>query len=63
MRGTSTDFEGMLQSAINNKQFGNAVVESFSEVKGLLWKSEEKRLLSPHLYLIVFFYVFKFFLV
>lgn len=55
MRGTSTDFEGMLQNAINNKQFGNAVVESFSEVKGLFWKSEEKRPLSAHICLFVFF--------
>lgn len=52
-RGTSTDFEGMLQNAINNKQFGNAVVESFSEVKGLFWKSMEKRPLSPHICLFV----------
>lgn len=54
MRGTSTDFEGMLQNAINNKQFGNAVVESFSEVKGLFWKSEEKHPLSAHICLFVF---------
>ena len=56
MRGTSTDFEGMLQNAINNKQFGNAVVESFSEVKGLFWKSEEKRPLSAHICLFVCFF-------
>ena len=55
MRGTSTDFEGMLQNAINNKQFGNAVVESFSEVKGLFWKSEEKRPLSPHILFVCLF--------
>lgn len=53
VRGTSTDFEGMLQNAINDKQFGNAVVESFSEVKGLFWKSMEKRPLSPHICLFV----------
>lgn len=55
MRGTFTDFEGMLQNAIDNKQFGNAVVESFSEVKGLSWKSEEKRPLSPHILFVCFF--------
>jgi len=54
VRGTSSDFEGMLQNAINNKQFGNAVVESFSEAKGLFWESEEKRPLSPHICLFVF---------
>lgn len=54
MRGTSTDFEGMLQNAVNDKLFGNAVVESVSEVKGLFWKSEGKRPLSPHICLFVF---------
>ena len=53
MGGTSSDFEGILQNAINNKQFGNAVVESFREVKGLFWKSEEKR---PYICLFVCFF-------
>ena len=60
MGETSSDFEGILQNAINNEQFGNAVVESFREVKGLFWKSEEKR---PYICLFVcfFFRLFNFF--
>ena len=35
VKGTSSDIQGILNEAVGNKKFGNAVVESFGEVKGL----------------------------
>lgn len=56
VRGTSSDIEGMLQNAINDVQFGNAVVESFGEVKGLFRKSEERLSLCCHIFFVCLFF-------